>query len=118
MRQKLLLLIVGLLVMSTSVFAQTITGKVTTGPNGEPLPGVSVVVKGTTLGTTTSSTGQYSDSATSKSVLVFSFIGYKTQEVAVGNRKAVDVVLSEDEAQLGEVVVTALGIQREQRKLE
>jgi len=117
MRQKLLTLITVLLVMRLPVFAQTITGKVTTGTNGEPLPGVSVVVKGTTTGATTNSTGQYSVNATSRSTLVFSFIGYKTQEIAVGNRKVVDIALAEDEAQLGEVVVTALGIQREQRKL-
>jgi len=86
--------------------------------NGAGLPGVSIVVKGTTTGTTTNAEGRYTISAGNNSTLVFSFIGYVTQEAAVGNRASVDVVLAEDVLQLGEVVVTALGVERSQKALQ
>lgn len=86
--------------------------------NGAGLPGVSVVVKGTTTGTTTNAEGRYSIQAAPSATLVFSFIGYVTQEAPVGNRASVDMVLSEDVLQLGEVVVTALGVERSQKALQ
>ena len=86
--------------------------------NGAGLPGVSVVVKGTTTGTTTNAEGRYSLQAPASATLVFSFIGYVTQEAAVGSRASVDMVLAEDVLQLGEVVVTALGIERSQKALQ
>ncbi len=87
-------------------------------PNGAPMPGVSIVVKGTNNGTTTDTNGKYALSVTgADDVLVFSFIGYATQEVAVGNRSVIDVTLAEDATQLSEVVVTALGIPRETKTL-
>jgi TonB-linked SusC/RagA family outer membrane protein len=86
--------------------------------NGAGLAGVSVIVKGTTTGTNTNMDGKYSISAASNATLVFSFIGYTSKEVAVGNQSVIDVVLAEETQQLGEVVVTALGIERSQKALQ
>lgn len=115
MRNFLLRLIVFLMV-SAPVFAQSITGVVSS-ETGELLPGVSVVVKGSNLGTITDTDGKYSISTNGNSTLVFSFIGFKTQEVPVGSATKLDVKLISDSQTLGEVVVTALGIQRESKQL-
>ncbi|WP_229208889.1 SusC/RagA family TonB-linked outer membrane protein [Dyadobacter luticola] len=76
---------------------------------GQALPGVSVVVKGTTAGTVTDNTGNYSVNADKNSTLVFSFIGYLTQEIEVGNRNNLDVALVSDTKALTEVVVVGYG---------
>ncbi|MDF7816339.1 SusC/RagA family TonB-linked outer membrane protein [Runella sp. MFBS21] len=94
-----------------------VTGKITSAEDGTPLPGVSVVVKGTTKGTNTDADGNYSIMATNSSTLVFSFVGTLTQEIGVGSRSAIDVKLASDTKQLTEVVVTAIGIQREKKGL-
>ena len=74
------------------------------------MPGVSVTVKGTNRGTVTDIDGRYSISVpNSGSVLVFSFIGYSTQSITVGNRTSLDVTLSEDTQLLEEVVVVGYG---------
>ncbi|HEY5751262.1 MAG TPA: SusC/RagA family TonB-linked outer membrane protein [Chryseolinea sp.] len=101
------------------VSAQTVTGKVTSASDGASVPGVSVVVKGTTVGTTTDTDGNYtlSGSDVGTGTLVFSFIGFETQEIAVGSRTTVNVTLTEDIKELGEVVVTALGITKETQRL-
>ncbi|MGA0559803.1 SusC/RagA family TonB-linked outer membrane protein [Larkinella sp. VNQ87] len=97
--------------------AKDITGTVRDG-NGAALPGVNVVIKGTTKGTTTNSEGKYSITVDNNStVLIFSFIGALTQEIAVGDRSVIDVTLQEDSKQLNEVVVTALGIERSAKTL-
>lgn len=116
MRNFLLRLIVFLMV-SAPAFSQTVTGKITAGSDGQPLPGVSVLVKGTTSGTTTDATGKFSISAPAGSSLVASFIGFKSQEVLVGNKTSVDITLEEDATVLGEVIVTALGIAQEKRAI-
>ncbi len=108
------------LVFALSLWAQerTITGKVASQEDGTPLPGVNVVVKGTTNGTVTDADGNFSLSIpNSGASLVFSFIGLQTQEVLVGERSVVDVTLSLDVQQLSEVVVTSLGIEREKKAL-
>jgi hypothetical protein len=92
-----------------------ISGKVTN-PQGEPLPGVSVVVKGTINGTVTNVDGNYSLSAIGTDILVFSFIGMKTQEVTVNNRSLIDVVLQEEMIGVEEVVVIGYGT-REKKDL-
>ncbi|HEX8038144.1 MAG TPA: SusC/RagA family TonB-linked outer membrane protein [Chryseosolibacter sp.] len=104
---------------SFQAFSQrTITGRVTD-TGGNAMPGVNVVVKGTSVGTTTDATGTYSLSASDQaSTLVFSFIGFVTQEVEIGNRTTVNVTMSEDLQELGEVVVTALGIERSTKALQ
>lgn len=98
--------------------AQSITGRVSSADDNQPLPGVSIVIKGTTTGTTTGADGRYTLTVPGPNrTLTFSFIGYESQEVAVGNRSTVDVSLKGDAQTLGEVVVTALGIQREKKAL-
>lgn len=97
---------------------RTVTGTVTSAEEGVSLPGVNVVVQGTTIGTTTDVEGEYSVSVPEGSnSLVFSFIGYATQEVAIGNRSVIDVQLGSDVRQLTEVVVTALGVSRERQSI-
>jgi TonB-linked SusC/RagA family outer membrane protein len=102
-----------------SVLAQDIqiTGKVTSADDGSVLPGVSVVVKGTTIGTTTSIDGDFTISAPSDATLVFSFVGMKEKEVAVSGQTSINVAMEMDVTGLEEVVVTALGISREKKSL-
>jgi TonB-linked SusC/RagA family outer membrane protein len=104
----------------TYVFAQerTVNGTVKDG-TGAAMPGVNVIVKNTSTGTTTDANGAYTITMPSgSSTLVISFIGYASQEVEVGTRTTVDVSLVEDVTQLGEVVVTALGIERSTKALQ
>ncbi|GAA4433875.1 SusC/RagA family TonB-linked outer membrane protein [Ravibacter arvi] len=93
-----------------------VTGKVTT-PDGQALPGVNVLVNGTPTGTATDVNGVYALTAPPDAELVFSFIGYTTQKIKVGNRSVVDVQMKEQDQNLEEVVVTALGIKREAKTL-
>ncbi|MCD9017644.1 SusC/RagA family TonB-linked outer membrane protein [Parachryseolinea silvisoli] len=96
---------------------QTIRGTVTD-ENGVVFPGVNVVVQGTGIGTVTSSEGMYSlDIPAGATTLVFSFVGYIAQPVPIDGKTTIDVALAPDVASLGEVVITALGIQKESKKL-
>lgn len=115
--KKQLLLFMLLMSLSTVIYAQKISGKVTSSKEGVSLPGVSVQVKGTNTGTNTSADGSFSVNAPSNATLVFSFIGYKTQEIKIGNQSVINVSLDEDAQRLDEVVVTALGIKKEAKKL-
>ncbi|HEU5147350.1 MAG TPA: carboxypeptidase-like regulatory domain-containing protein, partial [Chryseosolibacter sp.] len=119
MKKRLLGFVVIFLVASASVMAQqTVSGRVTTSVDGSPLPGVSVLVKGTTTGTSTDSDGRFTINVPNNdAVLVLSFIGFTTQEVPVGNQTNISVEMSEDATELSEVVVTALGIEREKKAL-
>ncbi|QDK79287.1 SusC/RagA family TonB-linked outer membrane protein [Spirosoma sp. KCTC 42546] len=104
--------------LSVPVLAQTISGKVTNTGDGALLPGVTIVEKGSTKGTVTDSQGKYSISlSSSQATLIFSYIGFVAQEVTVNGRSVVDVSLKEDATQLGEVVVTALGITKDKKAL-
>ncbi|WP_161888897.1 SusC/RagA family TonB-linked outer membrane protein [Pontibacter russatus] len=98
------------------VQATQVTGRVTDN-SGAGLPGVSIAVKGTSRGAVTDAQGSFSLSASPGDVLVFSYIGYSAKEVTVGNQTSLNVVLNEDAEALEEVVVTALGIKREAKKL-
>lgn len=99
-------------------FAQTVTGRVTSSSDNSALPGVSVVLKGTTRGTSTDADGRYSLNVGSEGgTLVISFIGYATQEIAVDNKTTIDVLLQEDISQLGEVVITGFGETKETAKV-
>ncbi len=89
----------------------SITGQVTSPEDGSPLPGVNVMVKGTTIGTVTDMNGQYTIHAPPGVTLVFSFIGFVTQEVVAGNLAAHNVQLDADIKQLSEVVVVGYGVQ-------
>ncbi|MDJ1473670.1 carboxypeptidase-like regulatory domain-containing protein, partial [Xanthocytophaga flava] len=105
--------------LTLPVFAQqTITGDVTNVTDNTALPGVTVSVKGTTNGTTTDTNGHYSIKVNDpNATLVFSFIGYVTEEVAIGGRTTVSISLAPDIQSLGEVVVTALGIEKDKKAL-
>ena len=88
-----------------------IQGKVTSAEDGSPLPGVNVIIKGTSTGTITDAGGNYQIESTQPNPsLVYSFIGLQSQEVSVGDRSQVDVQMALDAAQLSEVVVTGYGI--------
>lgn len=96
----------------------TVRGTVTAADDGQTLPGVSVVIKGTTRGTATDVEGRYELTVPSGSgVLVFSFMGFTSREVPVGGRRVIDVSLSPEAQRLDEVVVTALGVKREKREI-
>jgi TonB-dependent starch-binding outer membrane protein SusC len=106
------LLLVLIFMHSFSSFAQnrpTVSGKVTSGSDNNPLPGVSILVKGTTNGVATDANGNFSLQASGTDVLVVSFIGFVTQEVTVGNRSTINITLREDQKMLNEVVVTGYG---------
>ncbi|WP_345269944.1 SusC/RagA family TonB-linked outer membrane protein [Nibrella viscosa] len=117
--QRLLMVQLLLCMLSLPLFAQdrAISGRVTSSEDGSALPGVNISVKGTTRGTSTDANGQYRLNVPAGARLVFSFIGFTTQEVAVGNQSVVDVRLVSDASQLEEVVVTALNIGRDKRSL-
>lgn len=89
----------------------TVTGKVTASDDGSPIPGVNVLVKGTNSGTVTDGDGNFSINAASDATLVFSFVGYKTQEVTVGSQSSINVSFEPDVTALSEVVVVGYGSQ-------
>ncbi len=101
-----------LLLACTAVLAQRrrCTGTVKD-PSGTPMPGVNVVIKGTTVGTVTDVNGNFTINAAENDVLVISFIGYKAQELPVGTQTNLAVELSDDLTTLGEVVVVGYGVQ-------
>ncbi|TXK48073.1 SusC/RagA family TonB-linked outer membrane protein [Pontibacter qinzhouensis] len=120
--KKQLAALLFLLICCCQAFAQTQTIQgVVQDTKGTPLPGVTVLIKGTTTGATTSTDGTYTLSAarplTTQDVLVFSFIGFKTTEVPFAGATTISLKLQEDDKMLSEVVVTALGIKREQKAL-
>jgi len=95
-----------------------ITGNVTGSDDGLPLPGVSVVVKGTTIGTVTDINGNYTLSVPAgATTLVYSFVGMKSQEIEISGQTLINVILEVDALKLDEVVVTAIGISRQQKAL-
>jgi TonB-linked SusC/RagA family outer membrane protein len=97
---------------------KTVTGIVTASTDKAGIPGVNVILKGSQSGTTTDATGKFSIDATGEApVLIFSYIGFQTQEIPVNNRSVMDVVMVESVKTLQEAVVTALGIKRDKRSL-
>lgn len=120
MLKRLLIASLCLLGTISISFAQsrTISGKVTSSEDSSPLPGVNIVVKGTSRGATSNANGEYSLSVPDNAgTLTFSFIGFKTTDVSIGSRSTIDLVLEPDASTLQEVVVTALGISREKKAL-
>ncbi len=117
------ILLVSLLLVSSAwatVWAQEmkVTGKVTTADDGAAIPGVSIVVKGSSRGSNTDSQGNYSINVPATgSKLVFSFVGTTTQEIEVANQSVIDVKLVSDSRQLSEVVVTGVGVATSKTKL-
>ncbi|MFA0960871.1 SusC/RagA family TonB-linked outer membrane protein [Roseivirga sp. BDSF3-8] len=120
MKRILLISFVLVSALISEAWAQrTVSGKVTSAETGEAIPGVTVIVKGNqSVGTVTEIDGNYKlavpEGATT---LQFMYIGLQTQEVQIGNRSVIDVAMREDVTQLSEVVVTAIGIEREQKAL-
>jgi TonB-dependent starch-binding outer membrane protein SusC len=100
-----------LLVFKVSAQGSAITGVIVDEKN-QPLTGVNVVVKGKTAGTITDIDGKYSINAASTDVLSFTFVGFKTEEIAVGNQTQINVTLKEEVTTLNEVVVVGYGVQR------
>lgn len=119
MRKKLFRLFLALMAAVTSTaYAQdaTISGKVTDA-TGEALYGVNVTVKGTTKGTITGEGGAYTIAAAADQTLTFSYIGFDSKDILVGNQTTINVSLSENSSVLGEVVVTAFGIEKDKKSL-
>lgn len=114
MKKSLLIMLLFFIALSFKVEAQqrVITGTITSGSDKEPIPGANVQIKGTTVGSITDLDGNFSINVPSdNSILVFSYIGYLTQEITVGSRTRIDVVLREDVKQLGEVIIVGYGEQ-------
>lgn len=106
-------------VLSNAIVQQKIkdiTG-IVTDAKGEPIIGANVLEKGSTNGTITDLDGKFSLSVPNKSTLVISYIGYTTKSIVVGNQNIINIQLEEDTHNLNEVVVTALGIKREEKAL-
>ena len=119
MKKNLLLLLFSLFMIIGQVLAQekVISGTVTSADDGQPLPGVTVKVKGSSNGTQTNVDGNYTIRANTGAVLVFSFLGMTAQEKSVGAASEINVILMQDAKSLNEVVVTALGIKKERKAL-
>ncbi|MGA0555228.1 SusC/RagA family TonB-linked outer membrane protein [Larkinella sp. VNQ87] len=95
-----------------------VSGTIRLETDNSPIPGVNILIKGTQTGTTSDNNGRYSlEVSGTNPTLVYSYIGYQTEEIAVGNRNVIDVTMAEGAETLQEAVVTALGIKREERSL-
>ena len=107
-----------LLLSSAFIYAQKVVTGTISDNNGVPLPGVNVIVKGTTSGTATDFDGNYSLNVENDSaVLEISYVGYKTIEITVGNQTNINVTLEEDTESLDEIVITAQGIKKSKKAL-
>ncbi|HEX3008227.1 MAG TPA: carboxypeptidase-like regulatory domain-containing protein, partial [Bacteroidales bacterium] len=118
--RRFLLLFVLTLTGWIGIAGQTaqVRGKITSAEDGIPLPGATVVVKGSTVGTTADMDGNYTINVPSGSgVLVFSYVGMKSLEQEIGGRTTIDVALESTATGLEEVVVTALGIRKAEKNL-
>lgn len=117
MKKLLLFFFISSFVVSYAWAQQQVSGKVTSADDGVSLPGVTVVVVGTTNGTVTDADGNYKLQVPQGSSLRFSYVGYQDQVIAVGNRSVIDISLKAAVTELQEVVVTALGVERETKAL-
>ena len=115
--KQLYLLLGMVLLMQVAMAQNNVTGRVTD-ETGGGFPGVNILVKGSTTGVQSDADGKYTVTIPdSNTTLVFSSVGYATQEILVGTRTNVDVKMAQDVQSLNEVVVTALGIAKESKKL-
>ena len=112
----ILTLLLAFVVQLTFAQEKTISG-IVSDQSGLPLPGVNIIVKGTTNGTQTDFDGKYSIKSQTGEILTFTYLGLKTQEITVGTSSTINVTMIEDASVLEEVVVTALGIKREEKAL-
>ena len=113
---RILTLFLALVVHCLYAQEKTVSGTVSDA-SGMPLPGATVLIKGTTSGTSTDFDGNYAISVSQGDVLVFSFVGYTTQEIVVGASNAISISLKDDATTLEEVVITAQGIKRDKKAL-
>ncbi|RZJ61527.1 MAG: SusC/RagA family TonB-linked outer membrane protein, partial [Hymenobacter sp.] len=118
MRRTIQLLVLLLLLCQGYAYAQAskVSGRITSATN-EPLIGVSVLVSGTTQGTVSDVDGNYAVNVPGDATLVFSYVGYVSQTVAVKGRSSINLIMAVDSKEIGEVVVTALGIKKDERKI-
>lgn len=116
--QRFYVLLVSLLIIGNLAFSQelTITG-VVKAPDGSTLPGVNVTIKGTTTGIVTDLDGRYSIAAANGNILIFSYVGYQSQEIVVTTASTIDVTLKESTEQIKEVIITAMGVERKTKSL-
>jgi dihydroneopterin aldolase len=113
-----LILLLCFSLISAKAQERTVTGIVKSSEDNSEVPGVNVVVKGTAIGTITDMDGRYTIEVPSdESTLVFSYIGLKSEEISVGSRSVIDVVMMPDLQELSEIVVVAMGLQKEKRSL-
>jgi len=118
--KKMIGLFVLLIFMGSQVVTaqnKQISGAITSAEDGLGMPGVSVVLKGTTIGASTDIDGRYSLEAKSTDILLISFVGMVTQEIKVGDKTVINVVLETSSIGMDEVIVTALGVTREKKSL-
>ncbi len=103
----------GLLLLSSQAFAQdtSVSGTVKDTDSGDPIPGVNVVVKGSSNGTVTDVDGNYTITVNPNNTLVYSFVGYEAKEILVGSQSTINILLEFDIEQLGEIVVIGYGVQ-------
>jgi len=111
MRKLLLFCVLSVLFIGQAFAQKTVSGKVTDSETGEALPAVSIGVKGTTTGTVTDFDGNYRLSVPENGILVFSFVGFQSQEVEIGNQTTINISLAGDNKVLTEVVVVGYGEQ-------
>ncbi|WP_373494190.1 SusC/RagA family TonB-linked outer membrane protein [Aquiflexum sp.] len=120
MNKVVLLMLAMVMIFASGIeaYGQTrvLTGRVVD-PSGEPIPGVNVLDKQANTGTTSDLDGKYSITVTNTTSLVFSFIGFESQEIVVGNRSELSITLLESDTALGEVVVTALGLTKDKERI-
>lgn len=115
---KALMLLIALVACQVAMAQLTVSGKVLSGEDQSPVPGVNILVKGTTNGTISDAAGAYTLNVSSANeVLLFSFVGFISQEVSLNGRTSLEIVLATDATQLSEVVITALGIAKDKRSL-
>ena len=119
MNKRILLFVLMALLFPLTSWAQNtlVTGRVISGDDGFGLPGVTVTIKGANGGTVTDIDGNYSINVNAQGTLVFSFVGFTSQEIKVNGRNKINVTLDQDAQLLDDVVVTALGIKRQKREL-
>ena len=116
LRKLSLLLSFLLLCFFVQAQQKTVSGKVTDA-DGKGIPGISVVVKGSRTGASTSNDGTFSLSAPANGTLVVTGVGYAQREISVDGKSVIDITLARSQNELNAVVVTALGITRDERKL-
>ncbi len=118
--KKLIGLFVFLLIVGTQIVtaqSKQISGTVTSADDGLGMPGVSVVIKGTTIGASTDIDGKYNLEASASDVLVFSFVGMVPQNITVGSQSVINIVMETESIGMDEVIVTAIGVSRSQKSL-